>query len=209
MRNLGDKWLLFYQAVPPESAWNGWCSMKAWTSHKRITQTSRHISVLTCLHSLLIQAVTSFMQSIVHWRQTHSLFFSYHLSQSKPSGVSSKCYVTTVLCATSQPMLICPCVVTVYLAQSLTVTPFYNVYHWHASAFYSQQLCCCRSLAERPHSGSKYLFHCEAACRDLFFSGLYDSSHCLNHRYNSVGHLRGTCISCFCNGPSETQRYFV
>ena len=192
----------FYQAVSPKSAWNGWCRMKAWTSCKRIIQMSRCICVLF-LHSLFIQSVTSFMQSIVHWRKTHSLILSYSLSWSKPSGVSLKYCVTTVLCATSQPMLISPCAVKAYLAQSLAVTPFYNAYHWYARTLYSQQLCCCQSLAERPHSRSKYLFHREAAWRDLFFGGLYDSSHCLNHPYNSVGRLRGTCISCFCNSPSE------
>lgn len=177
--------------------------MKLWTSCKIIIQTSRLIYLLIFLHSLLIQAVTRFMQSIVHWRKTQPLILSYHLSWPKPSGVSSKYYVTTVLCVTSKPMLICPCAVKAYLAQPVTVTPFCNAYHWHARSPYSQQLCCCQSLAEIPHSGRKYLFHCEAAWRDLFLAGLYDNSHCLKHRYNSVGRLKGTCMSCFSNVPSE------
>lgn len=110
-----------------------------------------HVAFVYFLHSLFIQPVTSFRQSTVHWRKTHSLILSYRLSWSKPSGVSSKYYVTTVLCATSQPMLISPCAVKVYLAQSLAVTPFYNAYHWYARALYSQQRFIHSSFAAASH----------------------------------------------------------
>lgn len=148
--------------------------MKAWTSRKTIIQTSCCICVLIFLHSLFIQAVTTFMQSIVHRRKTHSLILSYHLSWSKPSGVSSKYYVTTVLCATSQPVLICLCAVKVYLAQSLTVTPFYNAYHWYARALCSQQCfihssCAAASHWQKDHTPGANTYFTVRQHREIYF----------------------------------------
>lgn len=48
-------------------------------------------------------------------------------------------------------------------------------------ALYSLHLCCCSSLAERPHSQSKEIFHHETTRRGLFLASLFDSPHCQTH----------------------------